>query len=107
MTDSCIFIGAGKIALCYERSPRPRELWTEHVELGFLGWAVHGDIVVMSAELTLAAWDQTGRKLWSTFVEPPWSYQVKDDRVTLDVMGSISTFDLKPGPTPPSPGGRQ
>jgi hypothetical protein len=56
----------------------------------------------MSAELEFAAWDINGRKLWSTFVEPPWSYEIRGDQVELDVMGRKSTFVLAIGP--PSPG---
>jgi hypothetical protein len=41
----------------------------------------------MSAELELSAWDINGRKLWSKNVEPPWSYEIRGDRVELDVMG--------------------
>jgi len=29
----------------------------------------------MSAELELAAWRTDGTKLWTTFVEPPWTYR--------------------------------
>jgi hypothetical protein len=55
----------------------------------------------MSAELELAAWDVHGRKLWTTFVEPPWGYRVEGGRVRLDVMGRGSSFDLTAGPAPP------
>jgi hypothetical protein len=40
---------------------------------GFHGWQRHEDLVVMSAELEMAAWDLRGVKRWSTFVEPPWN----------------------------------
>ena len=40
----------------------------------------------------------TGNKLWTTFVEPPWSYQVIGGQIRLDVMGTVSTFDLTRGP---------
>lgn len=53
----------------------------------------------MAAELELAAWDIRARKLWTTFVEPPWDYAVRDGIVHLDVMGSESTFALATGPT--------
>ena len=55
-------------------------------------------VVLMSAELELAAWDLAGQKLWTTFVEPPWSYEVRNGVVTLDVMGVISEFLTKSGP---------
>jgi len=53
----------------------------------------------MSAELELAAWTLAAKKLWSTFVEPPWDYEVHGARVHLDVMGTKSVFDLENGPS--------
>ena len=60
----------------------------------------HGrrELVLMSAELELSAWDINGRKLWSKDVEPPWSYEIRDDRVELDVMGERSNFVAAIGP---------
>jgi hypothetical protein len=52
----------------------------------------------MAAELELAAWNVQGKKLWSIFVEPPWIYEVHDNRIRLDVMGNVSEFDLNIGP---------
>ena len=52
----------------------------------------------MSAELELAAWTLEGLKLWSTFVEPPWTYTVEKEMVQLDVMGNKMSFDIKKGP---------
>jgi hypothetical protein len=52
----------------------------------------------MSAEQELAAWDIAGRKLWSTFVEPPWSYEVNGDHVALDVVGRKPDFFAAIGP---------
>jgi hypothetical protein len=52
----------------------------------------------MSAELELAAWTVSGVKLWTMFVEPPWSYEVTAGQILLDVMGVTSTFDLIRGP---------
>jgi hypothetical protein len=73
-------------------------LWTDQADTGFWQWKRHGDTVVMSAELELAAWDTLGRKLWTTFVEPPWSYEVRDRVVHLDVIGARSVFPLASGP---------
>jgi hypothetical protein len=96
-----LFIGAGTRLLAYEaRSGRWRRCWVDEAEFGFWGWRQHGDVVVMSAELELAAWTTHGDKLWTTFVEPPWSYRVVAGRVELDVMGAARTFDLRTGPPP-------
>lgn len=55
----------------------------------------------MAAELELAAWTIQGEKLWSTFVEPPWDHEVRDDVVYLDVMGNHSSFPPRTGPATP------
>jgi hypothetical protein len=52
----------------------------------------------MSAELELAALDLLGRRLWSTLVEPPWSYEVVTGVIQLDVMGEKSSFGVESGP---------
>jgi len=93
-----LFVGAGTRLLAYDLK-NPRRLWEDDADTGFWGWKRHGDVVVMSAELELAAWTLEGRKLWSTFVEPPWEYEVRDARVHLDVMGTKSVFDLGKGPS--------
>ena len=48
-------------------------------------------------EVEFAAWDRSGRKLWSRFVEPPWDFRVVEDRIRLDVMGQVTEFPM-PGP---------
>lgn len=95
------YVGAGTSLLAYQLSP-VRRLWQDFAVVGFWGWSRHDDVVLMAAELEFAAWDLNGRKLWSTFVEPEWSYEVRDGQVKLDVMGRKSTFDLVNGP--PMPG---
>jgi hypothetical protein len=92
-----LFIGAGTRVLAYGLDPATR-LWEDMTDAGFWGWARHGNTIVMSAELELAAWNLYGKKLWSTFVEPPWNYDVTNDTVDLDIMGVKSSFNLKSGP---------
>ena len=75
-----VFIGAGTRILAYSLHG-PRRLWEDTADTGFWGWQRHGNYVLMSAELELAAWEINGRKLWSTSVEPPWSYAVDGRRV--------------------------
>lgn len=55
-------------------------------------------LVVMSAETEMAAYSLTGARLWSTDVEPSWSYEVSAESVRLDVMGTIRSFPLEGGP---------
>ncbi len=97
-----LFIGAGERLLAYRLGPFER-LWEDECDMGFWGWEQHGKVVLMRAELEMAAWDSFGKKLWSTFVEPPWDYVVKDNRIQLDVMGNKSEFDLAKGPQHSSP----
>ena len=65
-----LFLGAGERLLAYGLD-QPRRLWEDTAEVGFWGWGRFGETVLMSAELELAAWDTSGRKLWTTSVEPP------------------------------------
>lgn len=94
-----LFVGAGERLLAYDLRPEvPRRLWEDEAYYGFQGWRRHGGIVLMSAELELAAWDLEARKLWTTEVEPPWGYVVHSELVTLDVMGRKTEFPLAAGP---------
>ena len=72
-------------------------LWEDVTDFWFFSWNRFGSYVLMSAELELAAWNINGEKLWSTYVEPPWTYSVENDSVQLDVMGRQSTFSLLRG----------
>ena len=92
-----LFIGAGTRLLAYDLIGIKR-VWEDMADTGFWGWARHGNHVVMSAELEMAAWDTRGKKLWTTFVEPPWDYSVMNNVVNLDVMGKRSSFSLETGP---------
>ena len=92
-----LFFGAGERVLAYNLQT-VQQLWIDTADTGFYRWARHQDVVVMAAELELAAWTLEGQKLWSQFVEPPWDYDVENGRVLLDVMGITSTFDLRRGP---------
>ena len=95
--SNLLFIGAGERLVAYDLDG-PTRLWMDSTPCGFWGWARHGDRIVLSAELELAAWDIQGRKCWSTFVEPPWTYRVSGAMIDLDVMGTKSRFPLDAGP---------
>ncbi len=92
-----LMLGAGTRLLAYKLDP-PYLLWEDSADMGFWGWERHGDTIVMAAELEMAAWNMQGRKLWSRFVEPPWTYRVVEGGVLLDIMGSYSSFPLITGP---------
>ena len=92
-----LFVGAGRGVHAY-RLDSPCLLWHDETPCGFWGWSQYGDVVLMAAELELAAWSANGDKLWSTRVEPPWTYAVDGGTVSLDVMGEPSSFPVRTGP---------
>lgn len=92
-----LFIGAGERLLAYDLHG-PARLWEDQADTGFHEWQRYDDLMVMSAELELAAWDLRGVKRWTTFAEPPWAYHVEGNMVYLDVMGTVSSFPLVSGP---------
>ncbi len=92
-----LFIGAGERLLCYNLLTVQR-IWIDEAACGFWRWQRHENMILMSAELELAAWNTQGRKSWSAFVEPPWSYEVTGDRLHLDVMGRKTDFNVESGP---------
>jgi hypothetical protein len=93
-----VFIGAGTRLLGYRSTASEwHQIFVDEVEVGFWNWRRHDDIVLMSAELELAAWSLEGTKLWSRFVEPPWGYTVTGDQIHLDVMGAHSQFSTRTG----------
>ena len=94
-----LFVGAGERLLCYDLNAVKR-LWEDTADTGFWCWSRHHDTILMSAELELAAWDLHGRKLWTTFVEPPWQFEIREQVVHLDVMGTLSSFEIHHGPSP-------
>lgn len=91
-----LFVGAGRRLLGYDLS-LPARLWDDETDCGFWSWTRHGSVVLMAAELELAAWDIDGCKLWSRFVEPPWEFSVTGEVVTVDVMGVVSQIHLRSG----------
>lgn len=93
-----VFLGAGTRLVAYRLDDPPVRLWEDSAECGFWHWSVHPEAVLMAAELQLAAWDLSGTKLWTRFVEPPWTYAVADGQVKLDVLGQVSEFSVVAGP---------
>ncbi|HEX8035405.1 MAG TPA: hypothetical protein VF510_16230 [Ktedonobacterales bacterium] len=92
-----LFVGAGERLLAYNLRG-PDRLWEDSADMGFHDWQRHDEVILMKAELELAAWDISGRKLWSAFAEPPSMYHVEMGEVYLDVMGAVSSFPLLTGP---------
>ncbi|ULH15165.1 hypothetical protein MF271_14575 [Deinococcus sp. KNUC1210] len=96
------FIGAGTRLLAYDLHPADSRgaarMWEDAADVGFWWWDREGDIILMAAELELAAWNTAGHKLWTTFVEPPWFYSVTDDILHLNVMDFETKFAVRAGP---------
>lgn len=92
-----LFLGAGTLLMAFDLLV-PDQIWEDTAQIGFWSWRLHDEVVLMSAELELAAWNTKGRKLWSMPVEPPWSYTVENNLVKLDVMNQMSEFPLDNGP---------
>ena len=49
-----LFVGAGTRLLAYSLSG-PQRLWKDMADTGFWSWQQHGNVVLMAAELELAA----------------------------------------------------
>lgn len=93
-----LFVGIHESVLAYDLRA-PTRLWSDTADTGFHEWRRYGQVVLMAAELEMAAWDIQGRKLWSAFVEPPYDYTIVEDTLHLTVMGVSSTFPLARGPS--------
>ena len=91
-----LFIGAGIRLLAYDVERRVR-LWEDRTDCGFWSWSRHDSVILLAAELELAAFDLRARKLWTRFVEPPWSFETDGDFVVVDVMGTKSRIELLTG----------
>ncbi|MEL6839768.1 MAG: hypothetical protein AAFP85_10775 [Pseudomonadota bacterium] len=93
---SLVFVGAGERLLCYDVQNKTR-LWEDETTFGFWAWRRFDRYVLMSAEIEFGVWDQHGKKLWTVFVETPWGYEVKNDYVELNVMGTRTIYKLSDG----------
>ena len=92
-----LFLGAGRRLLGY-RLELVERLWEDVTDAGFWEWSIHGDVVLMSGELELAAWAASGQKLWSMPVQHNWEYHVDRDQVHVNVLGRKTVFGLRQGP---------
>jgi hypothetical protein len=92
-----LFIGAGESLIAYRLEPVIR-LWHDTNDSGFHGWARYNNVIMMSAELEVAAWNIRGEKLWSMYVEPPYGYTVEKGIVYMDRMDEKLEFPLEAGP---------
>jgi len=93
-----VLIGAGTRIACYQHDGESwRRQWLDTVAYpGFWSWRLHADVVVMAGEVEIGAWTTEGERLWAEAVEPPWSYEVVDGTVFLDVDGRRRSLPLRP-----------
>jgi hypothetical protein len=98
-----VLIGAGERLLAYRLDDPPVRLWEDATDAGFWWWDRQGEVILMAAELELAAWNLHGQKLWSSWAEPPWSYSVQNRVIQLDVMDNLSRFPISTGPASTGP----
>lgn len=91
-----LFIGAGTRAKTYNLKFK-RKQFEKEFSCGFWGWARHKNLVIMQEELEFGVYTLNGLEKWSTFVEPPWEYEIEGDWVKLDVMGNVSYRHLETG----------
>lgn len=99
--NSLVFIGAGERLLCYDIERRCR-LWEDQTSEGFWKWSQHGQYVFLSAETEFGVWTKSGRRLWTTFVDPPWDYEVTGSTVNLSHMDIVEIRQLADGKLEPS-----
>jgi hypothetical protein len=91
-----MFLGAGDTISLYDLKNKNKK-WKDSVDLGFWGWSIYNQYVVMSAECEFAIFTNEGHKLWTTFVEPPWDFKIEFDIVELDIMGNKKHYNISDG----------
>ena len=91
-----LFIGAGKVVRTYDLKNHNRKI-EKKFSCGFWGWSRHNNLILMQEELEFGIYTLDGLEVWSTFVEPPWTYEIEDEHVKLTFMDKISYRDLKTG----------
>jgi len=94
-----LFLGAGERVVTY-RLDLAEKVWQDTADTGFQAFERHEQYVIMSAELEVAVWNIQGKKVWSQFVEPPWTYRIEGETMHLDVMDHVNSFPLSAGPGP-------
>lgn len=62
-----LFAGAHQSVAAYDLRV-PARLWSDTADASFHAWQRYGQVVLMSAELEMVAWDMHGRKLPCTLV---------------------------------------
>ncbi|HVJ86552.1 MAG TPA: hypothetical protein VM452_12965 [Caulifigura sp.] len=90
-----LFVGASPTIAVYDVAT-PRRLVHDN-DIWFYDWARHGDIVLMSSEMELAGFSLDGDRLWTEYIDPPWSMRVENDVVEIRRPTATSRLLLKTG----------
>lgn len=91
-----LFIGAGRKALTYSLKDKLK-VSNRSLAAGFWYWAKHDKFIVLVEELEIAVYNYDGNFIWKTRAEPPWSYGIAGNILTLDIMDNITKYDLDTG----------
>lgn len=91
-----LFVGGGKKAMTYSLKDKVK-LTNRDLVMGFWYWAKHESFIILVEELEIAVYDYEGRFVWQTRAEPPWSYGIEGNILTLDIMDSITKHELNTG----------
>lgn len=91
-----LFIGAGIIIKTYDLKNH-KKVFQKDTFVGFWGWQRWAEYVIMLEELEFGVYDLKGNEIWSTYVEPPWTYEINEGIVTLNVMDKLSYRNIITG----------
>jgi hypothetical protein len=91
-----LFVGAGRRAMTFSLKKRIK-IADRRLAFGFWYWAKHNNFIVLREELEIAVYDYDGHFIWATRTEPPWSYGIEGNTLTLDIMNNITRYKLNTG----------
>ena len=91
-----LFVGAGTKAMTFSLKEKIK-ISDRSLAAGFWYWARHDKFIVLVEELEIAVYEYDGHFIWGTSAEPPWSYGIEDNILTLDIMDSITKYKLDTG----------
>lgn len=91
-----LFVGGGRKAMTYSLKDKMK-LSNRDLAMGFWYWAKHQNFIILVEELEIAVYDYDGHFIWEKRAEPPWSYGIEGNILTLDIMDTITKHELNTG----------
>lgn len=91
-----LFIGGGRKAMTYSLKDK-RKISNRTLAMGFWYWAKHENFIIMVEEFEIAVYDYEGNFIWGRRAEPPWSYGISNNILSLDIMDTITKYELNTG----------